>query len=157
MAHEIRAGVAGDAEALGRLVVAIGGFAAHAGRPDAAIAETVARTALAAIADPTSTLLVVEAAAGNLIGYANVHWVHGLFLPGPEGYLSELFLAADQRGAGIGTELLRVIIAEARERGAYRLSLLNAKARPSYERAYYEQRGWREREEIASFVYLLGA
>ena len=30
MAHEIRAGVAGDAEALGRLVVAIGGFAAQA-------------------------------------------------------------------------------------------------------------------------------
>lgn len=104
-----------------------------------------------AVASPDTTLLVVEDASG-LIGYANVHWVHDLFMPGPEGYLSELFVLESHSGRGIGSEVLSRIETEARERGAFRLSLLNAKRRASYERRFYEQHGWVERPEVANFV-----
>lgn len=147
-AHRIRPAVAADAPAIGQLLEAIGDLPMLAGEDVAAVA---ARQVPAAVASPATTLLVAEDDEG-LIGYANVHWVHDLFMPGPEGYLSELFVVEVHSGRGIGSELLALVEAEARERGAFRLSLLNAKRRASYERGFYQRHGWEERPEIASFV-----
>lgn len=33
--------------------------------------------------------------------------------------------------------------------------LVNGRSRESYQRKFYEQQGWKEREEIANFVYVL--
>lgn len=147
-AHRIRPARLEDVSAIGRLLVELGDLPMLAGQD---IADVVARHVPAAIASPDTTLLVAEDGAG-LIGYANVHWVHDLFMPGPEGYLSELFVLEAHSGRGLGSELLGRIEAEAHERGAYRLSLLNAKRRASYERRFYERHGWEERPEIANFV-----
>ena len=147
-AHRIRPAVAEDAPALAALLEALGDLPMLAGEDAAAVA---ARHVPIAVASPDTTLLVVEDDSG-LIGYANVHWVHDLFMPGPEGYLSELFILESHSGRGIGSEVLGLIEAEARERGAFRLSLLNAKRRASYERRFYERHGWVERPEIANFV-----
>ena len=148
MPHCIRTATKVDASAIARLLEAIDDLPMLAG---ADIGQVVAAHLPAVIASPDTTLLVVEH-DGALIGYANVHWVHDLFMPGPEGYLSELFILDSHTGRGIGSEVLDLIEAEARERGAFRLSLLNAKRRASYERRFYEQHGWVERPEIANFV-----
>ena len=146
--HRIRPAVAADGPAIAVLLEALGDLPMLAGEDVAAVAS---RHVPVAVASPDTTLLVVEGDDG-LIGYANVHWVHDLFMPGPEGYLSELFILESHSGRGIGSEVLGVIEAEARDRGAFRLSLLNAKRRASYERRFYERHGWVERPEIANFV-----
>ncbi len=146
--HRIRPALAADAPAFAVLLEALGDLPMLAGEDVAAVA---ARHVPLAVESESTTLLVVEDDDG-LIGYANVHWVHDLFMPGPEGYLSELFLVEEHSGRGIGSEVLGVIETEARERGAFRLSLLNAKRRASYERRFYERHGWVERPEVANFV-----
>jgi len=146
--HRIRLARAEDAPAIAVLLETLGDLPMLAGED---VADVAARHVPEAVASPGTTLLLVED-DGGLIGYANVHWVHDLFMPGPEGYLSELFILDAHRGRGIGSELLAMIETEARERGAFRLSLLNAKRRASYERRFYEQHGWVERPEIANFV-----
>jgi GNAT superfamily N-acetyltransferase len=146
--HRIRSARAEDAPAIAVLLAALGDLPMLAGED---VADVAARHVPVAVASPDTTLLVVEGDRG-LIGYANVHWVHDLFMPGPEGYLSELFILESHSGRGIGSEVLGVIEAEGHERGAFRLSLLNARRRASYERRFYEQHGWVERPEIANFV-----
>ena len=146
--HRLRPARAEDAPAIAMLLRALGDLPMLDGED---VIDVTLRAVPAAVASPDTTLLVVEGETG-LIGYANVHWVHDLFMPGPEGYLSELFILESHSGRGIGSEVLGLIEAEARERGAFRLSLLNAKRRASYERRFYERHGWVERPEIANFV-----
>ena len=64
-------------------------------------------------------------------------------MAGPEGYVSELFVAASARGQGVGTQLLEVAKTEAVEHGCSRLLVLNRRNRHSYERDFYQKRGWR--------------
>jgi hypothetical protein len=52
-------------------------------------------------------------------------------------------------------DLLEAIRVEALARGCSPLSLINLRHRESYERGFYARRGWQERSEAASFVYLL--
>jgi hypothetical protein len=79
-AYRIRPAVTEDASAIAVLLAAIGDLPMLAGEDIGAVA---ARHVPAAVASADTTLLVVEDDAG-LIGYANVHWVHDLFMPGPE-------------------------------------------------------------------------
>jgi GNAT superfamily N-acetyltransferase len=110
--HRIRSARAEDAPAIAVLLAALGDLPMLAGED---VADVAARHVPVAVASPDTTLLVVEDDRG-LIGYANVHWVHDLFMPGPEGYLSELFILESHSGRGIGSEVLAMIEAEARER-----------------------------------------
>jgi GNAT superfamily N-acetyltransferase len=66
--------------------------------------------------------------------------------------VSELFISAKARGQGVGTTLLEQVIAEARRHGCARLSLITSRTRELYLRKFYEQHGWKERTEIATFV-----
>ncbi len=153
-AHRIRPAVREDADALAGVIHALGGFRAFEGATLDEVREAVRRAVAATLAGGRSTLLVAEDDDG-VFGWAQAHWLHDLFLPGPEGYLTELFLAASHQGRGVGTELLDAIVAEARDRGAYRMTLLNGRQRASYTSGFYTDRGWEERDDVASFVLWL--
>lgn len=98
---------------------------------------------------------VAELPSGDVVGYVLVHWLPSLFLPRPEGYLSELFVDEACRGKGIGRRLLDVVIREARDRNASRLSLITNRNRESYERAFYAKAGWVERDGLVCFALTL--
>ena len=145
-----------DAPQLARLLAGIGWFSGLQGMTLEEL-ETSVRAHLEVLtATADCATLVAEALDGSIVGYCGVHWLHELFMPGPEGYLSELFLLPEARGKGLGTALLDRIVAEAEERGAYRLMLLNGKHRESYERGFYTKQSWEEREGMANFVYWVG-
>ena len=103
---------------------------------------------------PSHKLLVAESEA-NIVGYAAVHWLPCLFLPGPDGYLSELFVAPAARGRAVGTRLLHAVYSEAERRGCTRLTLINRRDRESYARSFYAKHGWVEQPEAARFSYTL--
>jgi GNAT superfamily N-acetyltransferase len=91
--------------------------------------------------------------SGAILGYVSVHWLPYLFLTGPEGYISELFINEQARGKGIGTRLLEKVKEEGAKRGCSRLALINNRGRESYSRGFYEKQGWTERKEMANFIY----
>ena len=103
-------------------------------------------------ADDSHSVYVARHSAGEILGYCAVHWLPYLMLPGPEGYVSELFLRESSRGLGIGGQLLETVKAEARARGCSRLMLLNLRDRESYERGFYRKHGWQERPEAINFL-----
>lgn len=105
------------------------------------------------LADDSHSTYLAEGPDGALLGYSNVHWLPYLFLPGPEGYVSELFVAESARGQGVGTQLLLAVKDEAARRGCRRLCLLNMRDRESYQRAFYAKDGWLEREDAANFIF----
>jgi GNAT superfamily N-acetyltransferase len=105
--------------------------------------------------DHSHSVYVAEGDAGEVTGYVAVHWLPYLFLKGPEGYISELFIDEAWRGHGIGAQLLETVKQEAKERGCYRLMLINSRTRESYQRAFYKKHGWEERPDMVNFVYIL--
>src|ERR1700743_3486214 len=89
-----------------------------------------------------STVLVGVTEDGTIAGYCAMHWVPFLFFEGPECYVSELFVKPDNRGSGLGSQLLREAESTARQRGCVRLSLLNGKESQAYKRGFYARRNW---------------
>ncbi len=154
MKFNIRSVTINDSNQLAVLLHAIGWFS---GIQNETEAETTVRLqSQLAKANPESYLLLVaEAEDGQILGYTAVHWLPYLILPGPEGYVSELFVAEAARGMGVGKALLTAVKAEAQKRGCCRLQLLNMRNRESYQRRFYEKDGWQEREQAANFVYPL--
>ncbi len=115
-------------------------------------AERVRRHISLCLSDNSHIILVAEDESNKIVGYCAVHFLPYLFLTGPEGYISELFISAKVRGQGIGTALLEQIKKEAKKRVCSRLSLINSRTRESYRRRFYERIGWKERSEVAVFV-----
>ncbi|MBK7219091.1 MAG: GNAT family N-acetyltransferase [Candidatus Promineofilum sp.] len=151
----IRPATPDDAPHLAALVRALERFDHLREEP---LPEAIARigAALAGAAEGGERSLYVAAgAAGDLLGYVAVHWLPYLILRGPEGFVSELFIAPEARGRGIGSRLLAAAVEEARARGCSRLGLLNNRRRESYERGFYTQHGWQERGDMANFVLYL--
>lgn len=151
--YTLRAATEDDASQIAELLKAIGWFPSL---QDLSIneLEVLVREHLHVLTkNPTNTTLVAMTKEGNLLGYGNVHWLTNLFMSGPEGYVSELFLQPDARGQGLGSAFLDQLVEEAKARGAVRLSLLNGKHRESYERGFYTKNGWEERPQMANFVY----
>jgi GNAT superfamily N-acetyltransferase len=106
------------------------------------------------LADGSHSVYVAQT-DDRIMGYVSVHWIPYLFMSGPEGYVSELFVRNGERGQGVGTQLLQVVTAEARSRGCSRLALTNLRHRESYQRKYYTKAGWTERNDAARFVFPL--
>ena len=144
-----------DAPALASLLRETGWFEAINSKTPAEATEHVQFQLAECLADESHSVYVSLDETGQVVGYVSVHWLAYLFLPGPEGYISELFLRPTARGQGLGSALLETVKQEARERGAHRLSLLNGKQRESYERGYYDKKGWLERKSMANFIYTL--
>jgi GNAT superfamily N-acetyltransferase len=104
--------------------------------------------------NPDHEIYVAEKSK-KVIGYVFVHWLIYLFLPGPEGYISDLFVQEKDRGHGVGSALLNEVKKQAEKRGCYRLNLLNNRERVSYKRGFYKKNGWNERENMSNFIFLL--
>jgi GNAT superfamily N-acetyltransferase len=103
--------------------------------------------------DDSHSIFVAESPQREVIGYVSAHWLPYLFLPGSEGFISELFVRPAARGQGVGRQLLQKVEVEARTRGCSRLSLINFRNRESYERRFYSKIGWKERPDAANFTY----
>lgn len=99
------------------------------------------------------SIFVVADGGENILAYAVIQWHTTLFLPGNEGYISELSVRAGKRGRGIGGMLLDKLIEEGKNRNCARMSLINSRFRDSYKREFYSKRGWYEREVAANFIY----
>jgi len=151
----IRRAVVEDAPALAALLRTLERFDWLRDEPAAAAVARVRGQLERAGGDGSYTIYVAAGAGGELVGYAAVHWLPYFILPGPEGFVSELFLSPEARGRGVGSRLLEAVIEEARARGCSRLSLLNNRRRESYERGFYTGRGWQERGDMANFVLFL--
>jgi GNAT superfamily N-acetyltransferase len=106
-------------------------------------------------ADLSHTVYIAEGDDGQVMGYANVHWLPYFYLKGLEGFISELFILEEHRGKGIGTLLLESIKQEAMDRGCSRLKLINMHKKESYHREFYKKLGWEERDGDFSFEYPL--
>jgi GNAT superfamily N-acetyltransferase len=155
LSFTIRSAVVADASALARLLHSLGYFDRLKTQPVEETVQSVHSALETAVAGDAHTLLVAEAKGGALLGYVAVHWIPDLFLPGPEGYLSELFVDSGSRGLGVGGALLDAITAEARQRGCSRLQLINFRHRESYRRGFYAKHGWQERPTAANFALFL--
>jgi len=141
-----------DSGELATLLKSIGWFDFLNKLPDDEAREHVKAQLARCLGDDSHSVYVAEADQGELVGYISTHWIPYLFMRGPEGYVSELFIVDAARAQGIGRRLLDLVEAEARRRGCARLSLVNLRSRESYERQFYIKAGWRERTEAANFV-----
>jgi len=142
----------GDAAGLAAFLKNLDYFPRLAPMPAEQVLAQVTRHLQLCLADASHSVYLAEDAQRELCGYTSVHWLPYLFLRGPEGYVSELFVARAARGQGVGTALLAAVKAEGRARGCARLSLLNMRERESYLRGFYAKDGWHEREDAANFV-----
>jgi GNAT superfamily N-acetyltransferase len=153
MTVQIRQVSANDAPQLAELLREIGWFESFKNESFEAVSRQVRLHIEQCLADNSHSIFVAEQRDGKIVGYVSVHWLPYLFMKGPEGYISELFVRESGRGQGVGGELLRKIETEARARGCARLSLINLRNRESYMRQFYVKAGWEERSEAANFIY----
>jgi GNAT superfamily N-acetyltransferase len=153
MTYTIRTARFSDCPALATLLREVGWFEAINSKTPAEATAHIESHLADCLADDSHSVYVGVDEAGEVQGYVSVHRLSYLFLPGPEGYISELFLRPSARGKGLGASLLEAVKTEAQKRGVYRLSLLNNKTRESYERGFYQKHGWEERPVMANFVY----
>ena len=144
-----------DARSLAEFIMNLGWFPDLDSGPGETLEERIRRYVQASASGQSHTVYVAEDDQGACLGYTAVHWAPYLIFKGPEGYVSELFIAEHARGMGMGTRLLEEVKAEARARGCMRLGLLNDRRRESYHRGFYKSRGWEEREHIANMIFPL--
>ena len=148
----IRPAASADVPAVAAIIRGLGWFS-HVNNESTAETETrITKHLRMCVADDSHSVLVSEGDRGTISGYVAVHWLPYLMLPGPEGYISELFIAESARGMGLGTRLLEAVKDIAIGRGCSRLMLVNRRMRESYKRGFYRKLGWEEREEFANFV-----
>jgi GNAT superfamily N-acetyltransferase len=152
MAIQIREAKETDASAIAELLRALELFPHLLVETPEAIRGQVSRHLGLCQADNSHSVYVAQNGGGGILGYCAVHWLPYLMMPGPEGYVSELFLSPSSRGLGIGGQLLKTVKAEAQKRGCSRLMLLNLKNRESYQRGFYKKQGWEERTEAINFI-----
>jgi ribosomal protein S18 acetylase RimI-like enzyme len=152
---DIRRAEAADVPAIAELLRSLGTFAHINAEAKPVTQERVARHLGLCMADDSHLLLVAQTPGDELAGYCAVHWLPYLFMAGPEGYVSELFIKDEFRGQGIGSRLLEAVKTEALNRGCSRLMLVNMRDRESYQRQFYAKQGWEERPDAANFVLYL--
>ena len=156
--HLIRPALPSDAAGISELLHGIGWFKAYEGRSIAENTAAVRQLLLDAQTQPErSLLLVAEDAQQRISGYCAVHWLPVAVLQSWEAYVSELFIAEQARGAGLGQQLLDVAVQAARDKNCLRIWLVNNRERSSYVRGFYSQQGWVEQAEMARFVLPLRA
>ncbi len=151
----IRKATLQDAAAIAEILRSVEYFTHLNQQPVEELRQLVAQQLKDCQANDSHSVYVALDEGTQVVGYLSVHWLPYLFLPGPEGYISELFVHAWARGQGVGRQLLSAVKREAESRGCHRLSLINMRKRESYQRGFYRKDGWMEREDAANFVYTL--
>ena len=111
-------------------------------------------TVASAVSQPACGVFVAES-GDAIVGFIVVHWVPFPMLAGTEAYISDLIVAAELRGGGIGRKLVDAVEEAARDRGCVRLMLNNRIAAKSFKRGFYPKLGYRHREDFANFVKAL--
>jgi GNAT superfamily N-acetyltransferase len=102
------------------------------------------------------TVIVAVDDGDRPIGFTSVHWVPFIMLGSFEGYISDVFVSPMASGKGAGKLLVQKVMEEGKKRGCMRLMVTNGKDKPSYKRRFYEKLGWKERPQVANFVYYYG-
>lgn len=148
----IREATEADAPGIAVVLHDITELSAVINRPFEETCEQVVRGLAIAVPSTSSVVLVATAEDGAIVGYCSAHWVPLLFLSGPEGYITELFVRQSHRSLGVGTALLEEVRRRAQLLGCSRLSLLNARDREAYRRSFYAKHQWQERERMANFI-----
>lgn len=154
-AMTIRPAVREDAAALADILTSVGTFDAVLPAGKAARVERVAANLDRLVGVPGRDTLVADVADFGVAGFLNMHCQPCLALDGSEGFVSELFIHADCQGKSLGGALLAEAERLARERGWWRLHLVNHRERESYRRGFYAGHGWQERKPMVDFVRLL--
>lgn len=101
------------------------------------------------------SVYVARDADDDVLGYLAIHWIPFPALPGLEGYISDLIVAAKARGQGLGQGLLLAAEEEANSNGAKRLMLNNRRSAESYDRQFYAKAGFTERVDFSNFTVAL--
>jgi GNAT superfamily N-acetyltransferase len=146
----IRSARAADACGIAATLRDLGWFAHIQDEPVAATEARVAEQLALCVANGDHTVLVAEDGAGQITGYLAAHWFPNL-MKGGDGYISELFIRESARGKGLGGRFLAAIEEEGKLRGCTRLMLFNRQERESYQRRFYQNHGWEERDDTALF------
>ena len=147
---QIRPARAEDATGIAETLRDLGLFEHLAHEPVEATVERVAGQLALCAANDDHTVLVAGDENGQILGYLAAHWFPNM-LKGGDGYISELFIREAARGKGLGGCFLAAVEEEGRRRGCTRLMLFNRKERESYQRDFYQNHGWEERDDTALF------
>jgi GNAT superfamily N-acetyltransferase len=147
---QIRPARAGDVPGIAATLRDLGWFGHIQDEPAEETERRVAEQLALCAANDDHTVLVAEDGNGQIIGYLAAHWFPNL-MKGGDGYISELFLRETARGKGLGGRFLAAIEEEGTRRGCTRLLLFNRRERESYERGFYPNHGWEERDDTALF------
>ncbi|HEY5648083.1 MAG TPA: GNAT family N-acetyltransferase [Nitrospiria bacterium] len=151
----IRAARGTDALAVTEILRDLGWFEKVNAEPLESLRSRIQKTIEESLNEDRHMIWVAEESNGTVVGYLAFHWNPSLKHPGPEGYLSEIFVREDRRGKGVGKKLVDTAVEEGRRRGCYRLTTNNRRMRESYIRKYFSKSGWRERPDSANFILLL--
>jgi GNAT superfamily N-acetyltransferase len=102
----------------------------------------------ALIADPEreGVQFIARGADGVAVGFASLFWTWDTTEGGRIAVMNDLYVNADARGGGVGTELIEACRAEARGRGvrvlAWQTALDNTRAQAVYDRIGAERAQW---------------
>ena len=87
----------------------------------------------------------------RVIGFGSFTMKNNLWPEGPLGYVDELVVDSEFRSKGIGAQLLRRLVALARQKGCYRIELDSAFYRKESHR-FYKRQGFKRRAYVFSKV-----
>lgn len=141
--YHIRSAVAEDLPSIRTLVPRFIAFGPPAWHSPEQMIETMTENLVAAVLAPPSgsAVLVADAGSGTLWGVLHLQTQVDYFTQRPHGHISDLVVAAEAEGRGVGRALLSSAETWARACGFDRLTLAvfgeNHRARALYERTGY--------------------
>ena len=135
------------------------------GRDDAALLENVAPDVFDSaidpdwraefLADPRHHLAVALDETGRVVGFASgVHYVH--LDKAPQMFVNEVGVAPSHQGAGLGTRLMRALLAHAESIGCVEAWVLTSPLNGNARRLYARVGGVEDPEAPVLFSFLLG-
>jgi ribosomal protein S18 acetylase RimI-like enzyme len=98
-----------------------------------------------------STVLVAETGNGDLVGFVQLYPCFSSIRTSPVLLLSDLFVAPDARGGGVGRQLMVAAARAARATGAVGLELATARTNAAAQRLY-ESLGWKRDDEFYQYA-----
>ncbi len=85
---------------------------------------------------PAEGIKIVRCERGRVVGRAFLYVLRNDLHDRPFGYMEDVFVETDRQGAGIGTALVKRVIAEAKRRGCYKLVATSRSARTKVHALY---------------------